>query len=398
MSYNPVVPVTSTIIAKESLRMLENQLGMAKMVYRDWENSFGKDGDTLGLRKPNVFRSTKARARTNSALTESNITLTVATQAHVSFEWSTKLMTDSIERISERYIKPAMSALANTVDVDLYNLYQPVYNQVGTPGTAPASYDVYADARRRLNEEAIPLDQRFVNVNPKGEAETLKGLKGLFNEKMVNDVVAKGALGNLAGMDFYMAQNVSVHTTGHFTTGATPLVNGAGQTGAVLSIDGFTGATNTVKKGEVFTLAGVYAVNPKTGETTGELRQFTVTADTTSSGAAMATLPISPSIIISGATQTVSAAAADGAAVTFSGTEDTQYPINMAFHKDAFTLAVRPLEIPSSCAWGARESYNGLSVRVIKAYDVDEDKEVVRFDLLYGCLCQNPNFACRITG
>jgi len=114
MSFASNTIISSTILTKESLRMLENQLGMAKMVYRDWENKLTKDGETLGIRKPNVFRATKARARTNSALAESNITLTVATQAHVSFEWSTKEMTDTIDRISERYIKPALSALANT--------------------------------------------------------------------------------------------------------------------------------------------------------------------------------------------------------------------------------------------------------------------------------------------
>jgi len=148
----------------------------------------------------------------------------VATQAHVSFEWSTKEMTDTIDRVSERYIKPAMSAIANTIDVDLYDLYMDVYNQVGTPGTAPSGYDVYADARRRLNEEAIPLDQRYVIVNPKGEAETMKGLKGLLNDKLINDIVVQGSMGSLAGFDLSMAQNIQTHTTGAFTSSATPVV------------------------------------------------------------------------------------------------------------------------------------------------------------------------------
>jgi hypothetical protein len=396
MSFASNTLVTSTIVAKESLRMLENQLGMARMVYRDWENKFGKDGDTLGLRKPNVFRATKARARSNSALAESNITLTVATQAHVSFEWSTKEMTDTIERISERYIKPAMSALANQVDVDLYGLYTDVPNQVGVPGTAPAGYDVYADARRKLNEEAIPLDSRFVNVNPKGEAETMKGLKGLFNEKLINGIVTHASLGSLAGFDFYMAQNVSVHTTGAFTSGTTPLVDGATQTGDTLLTKGW-GGSGTVTEGDIFTAVGCNAVNPKTGQSTGELRQFVVTADTADSGSAL-DIPIYPSIITSGAYQTcVASPTADGA-IVFVGTESTEYPMNLAFHKDCFTLAVRPLEIPSSVVWGARESYNGLSVRVIKAYDIEEDKEMLRFDVLYGMLTQNPMFGCRIVG
>lgn len=388
--------VSSTVLAKESLRQLENNLGMAKVVYRDWENKFAKDGETLGIRKPNKFRATKARARSNSALAESNVTLTVATQAHVSFEWSTKQMTDTIDRISERYIKPAMSALANTIEVDLYALYTDVFNQVGTPGTAPSDYDIYADARRRLNEEAAPLDNRYCMVNPKGEAETMKGLKGLFNEKLINDVVIKGSIGSLAGFDFAMAQNVQVHTTGHFTSGTTPLVDGAGQTGDTLLTKGW-GGSGTLKNGDVFTITGVYAVNPKTGQSTGELRQFVVTADGVDTGAAY-DIPIYPSITTSGAYQTVDASPAGDAPITFVGTEDTQYPINLAFHKDAFALAVRPLEIPQSAAWGARESYNGLSVRAIKAYDVEEDKEVLRFDVLYGVLCQYPELGCRIIG
>ena len=109
-------------------------------------------------------------------------------------------------------------------------------------------------------------------------------------------------------------------------------------------------------------------------------------------------IPIYPTITTSGAYQTVDASPADEAPITLVGTESTQYPQSLAFHKDCMTLAVRPLEIPQSAAWGARESYNGLSVRVIKAYDVEEDKEVLRFDILYGVLCQLPELGVRITG
>lgn len=389
--------VKSTILAKESLMQLENELGMAKLVNRDWENKFAKDGETIGIRQPNKFRATKARARSNSAIAETNITLTVATQAHVSFEWDTKTMTDTIDRISERYIQPALSAIANTIDVDLYNLYSSIYNQVGSPGTPPNDYDVYADARRVLNDESIPLNPRYVCVNPKGEAETMKGLKGLFNEKLINNVITKGQMGSLAGFDFHMAQNVIAHTTGDYTTGSTPLVDGASQTGNTLLSKGWASGTATLKKGDVFTVAGVYAVNAKTGQSTGELRKFVVTAEITATGTAI-DIPISPSITATGAYQTVDSTPAGDAAITLVGTESTQYPMNLAFHKSCFTLAVRPLEIPSSCSYGARESYNGLSVRVIKAYDIEEDKEVLRFDVLYGVLCQMPEAGVRIVG
>ena len=390
--------LTSTIIAKEALRQLENNLTQSKLCYRDWENKFAKDGDTLGIRKPVKFRASKQRVRVNSDITESNVNLTVATQAHVSFQWETKIMTDTIERVSERYIKPAMSALANTVDVDMFTLYSALANQVGTPGTAPNGFDPYADAMRRLDEEAVPGDTRVAVMNPEAKAETLKGLKSLLNDKIVSGTVTKGFIGSLANLDFHMAQNVKVHTTGHFTTGSTtPLVNGADQSGATLITDGWASGTATLKLGDVFTLAGVYAVNPKTGQTTGSLRQFVVTADITSTGAAIV-IPISPSIVYEGAYQTVDVRPADNAAITMIGTEDTQYPINMAFHKDCFTLAMRPLEIPTSVSWGARESYEGLSVRAIKAYDITNDIEVLRFDILYGVLAQYPELGCRIIG
>lgn len=389
--------ITSTVIAKESLRQLENNLTQSKLCYRDWENKFAKDGETLGIRKPVKFRATKARSRSNSDITESNITLTVATQAHVSFLWDTKTMTDTIERVSERYINPAMSALANLVDVDMFSLYKDVHNQVGTPGTAPASYDVYADAMQRLDEEAVPGDKRFVVVNPAAKAATLKGLDALYSEKIVNGVITKGFIGSIANLDFHMAQNVKTHTTGVFTTSATPLVNGASQTGASLITDGWNVGASTLKNGDVFTIAGVNAVNPKTGEDTGVLRNFVVTADATSVAGAI-TAAISPSIITSGAYQTVTASPADNAAISMVGTENTAYPVNLAFHKDCFTLAMRPLELPSSVAWGARQSYDGLSVRVVKAYDVDEDREILRFDILYGVLAQYPELGCRIIG
>jgi len=396
MAFETNVYVTSTLIAKEQLRQLENNLGISKVVNRDWENKFAKDGETLGIRKPNKFRMVKARARSGVALSESNITLTLATQAHVSFEWSSKEMTDTVERVSERYVKPAMSALANGPDVDLFALYKKVANSVGTPGVAPADFDVYADAMRKLDEEAVPGDMRHVFVNPKGKAETLKGLKGLLSDKIVNGVITKGFIGSLAELDFHMAQNVQTHTTGHFTTGTTPLIDGGAQTGATLLTKGW-GGSGTVIEGDVLTITGVYAVNPKTGASIGELRQFVVTADTADVGAAM-TIPISPSIITSGAYQTCDSSPVDGVAINFLGSEDTQYPQSLAFHKDAFTLAMRPLEIPSSVVWGARESYEGLSARVIKAYDPEEDKEVVRFDELYGVLCQYPELCCRIWG
>ena len=154
----------------------------------------------------------------------------------------------------------------------------------------------------------------------------------------------------------------------------------------------------------MFTIAGVKAVNPVPGEgTTGKtvmpyLQQFTVISDATSDGTGNATLTISPAIITSGPFQTVDAAPADNAAITVLGTASTAYPQNLGFHKNAFALVTCPLQMPDGAAFKARESHNGLSIRVVKDYDIDTDEDVIRLDILYGRKAIYPDLACRLWG
>jgi hypothetical protein len=153
-----------------------------------------------------------------------------------------------------------------------------------------------------------------------------------------------------------------------------------------------------VTAGEVFTIAGVNAVNPETGADTGSLQQFVVTAAATASGSAVAALAISPAIISSGATKTVTAVPADNAAVTFVGGASTTFPVNMAFHRDAFTLATADLILPTGVDFAARETYDGVSMRVVRQYDINTDKFPCRIDLLFGWKTLRASQACRIIG
>jgi hypothetical protein len=206
-------------------------------------------------------------------------------------------------------------------------------------------------------------------------------------------------LGNIAGADIYASQNVPTWTYG--PRGGAPLVNGAGQTGTSLVTDGWTAAAATrVAVGDVFTIASVFAVNPVNKQSTGQLRQFVVASgsNTASDGAGNLTLTISPPITTSGAYQTVTAGAADNAALTFVGTASTSYPHNGMFHRDAFALVTVPLELPRGATFKARASYDGVSVRVINDYDIDNDRDIIRLDVMYGTKTLYPELACRIVG
>ena len=408
--------VTPTKIAKEALMQLENSLVMGNRVHREFKKEFtGGQGSTVSIRKPVKFYTADGATRVNQDAEEKTTSIAIDQRKHVSWKFSTQDLTLSIEEYSERYIKPAMITLANTVDKSLHGLYTNVWNAVGTPGTTPSTFAHVAAAAQRMDEMAVGADNRSMILNPAAGY----GVAG--NQLTLDSVGAMGksayeeaAIGRIAKFATFGTQNVQSHTVGVAT--GTPLVNGGSQnvtyanaTGAnsqSLITDGWTNSTTGIlKAGDVFTIAGVYAVNPVPGEgTTGKtvmpyLQQFAVLADA-NSGATTgpATLTISPAIITSGPYQTVDAAPADNAAITVMGTGATAYPQNLGFHKNAFALVTVPLEMPDGAAFKARESHNGLSVRVVKDYDIDADEDIIRLDILYGRKAIYPDLAARLFG
>ena len=400
--------ITPDIIAKEAIMQLENNLVMGNNVHREYKKEFVKVGDTVNVRMPVDFTVTDGATRSNQDVVEKNSNVVVDQRKHVSWKFSTQDLTLSVEQYSERYIKPAMIRLANTVDASLAALYKNVYHCAGTAGTTPATFAALAGAAQKMDEVAVPDDgQRRLVLNPAAHWSMADGLKGVYNQKRVEEFIGRGHLGSIANFDIFGDQNIKSHTKGVAT--GTPLVNGAGQSVTYASLtsgssfwqstlitDGWTASTTGIlKAGDVFTIAGVYAVNPISKESTGALQQFTVLADA-DSGATTgpATLTVSPPIIASGVHQTVSAAPADNAAITVVNS----HAANLAFHKNAFALVMCPLELPDSAGFKARETHNGMSVRVVKDYDIDSDEEIIRLDILYGVKAVDPRLAVRLLG
>lgn len=393
------------MITKESLRILKNNLVFAKGVNRQYDDSFANKGAKIGsvinIRKPVRFTVTDGPALNLQDVTDQSIALTLDQQKHVGFQFSSKDMTLSMDEFAGRYLNPAIAALANKIDFDGLTQYKNVYNLVGTPATTPATALVYLQAGQKMDEFAAPRDgNRYICVNPAAQATTVDGLKGLFQS---GDKIASqyemGTMGQSFGFTFKMDQNINSQTVGPL--GGTPLVNGASQTGSTLATKGWTSAAaSRLKKGDVFTVAGVNAVNPQTRVSTGSLQQFVVTADFSSDVSGNGSVSISPALTPSGAYQTVDASPADSAAITVVGNANTAYAQNVAFHKDAFVLGMADLDLPGGVEMAARASDpdSGISLRIVRAYDINSDNHPCRIDVLYGWQTVYPELACRITG
>lgn len=405
--------ITPTIFAKEATMILNNNLVMAKKVHRGLESDFGNSvngyepGDTISMRKPTDFTVRDGATASNQDVVEGKVSLTVDKQKGVDFSFTSKELTLNIRELSERVIEPAMVQLANQIESDLMALYTSVPSWVGTPGQVVNSFADFAKAPERMDELGVPA-QRCAVLSPADNWGLVGSQTSLYIQGAANTAYRKGSLGEIAGVDTYSAQNVPTHTVGVAT--GTPLVNGGSQTSAYTDVkdtntqslitDGWTvSTTGILKKGDVITIANVFAVNPVTKAKLPFLRQFVVTADA-DSGATTgpATLTISPAIITTGAFKTCDSAPADNAAITVLGTGGTGYRQNMVFHKNAFSLAMVPLIKPEGAVNVARESFEGTSVRVIPYYTGSTDVSAWRLDVLYGIKALDPRLATRLSG
>jgi hypothetical protein len=399
--------LTPSVIAKEMLMQFKNGMGFSRSVNKSYSKDFAKKGAKIGsseaIRKPNLMTVSDGATLSEQDVTESSVTLTIDSQKHVGFSFTSKDLSLTIDEYSERYIKPAALALINKVDVDgLALAAKNVANAVGTAGTTPSALLTYLEAQQKIAESAGPMDDNYsYHIDPAASTKIVDALKGLFHSSSeIEKQYKRGIMGVAAGGEWHRSQNLYAYTSGQ--RGGTPLLNGAPANGASSVVtDGWTAAAaNRVKAGDVFTIASVYKVNPITKQSTGVLQQFVVTADAASDGSGNATLSISPAIYSSGSLQNVSAAPADNAALTFLQGVSTLTQNNILMHKDAFALAFAPLEKPEGVHFSAVETdpETGISIRVIRDYDISTDKYPCRVDVLYGWKELRPEWACRILG
>ena len=399
--------LTPNLIAKEALLQLENSMVLGNLVHRDFRDDFVKAGDTVSIRRPVKFLAQSGATLVKQDVEEGNVDIVVDQRRHVGWEFASRDLTLAIDDYSERYIKPAMITLANEIDLSLAGLYRDVWNLTGTPGVTPANFADIGAAGKRLDQMAVPRAERAAVFDPEAAWALADGLKSVMAQDKALGAYEEARIGRFAAFDTYGDQNIRSHAVG--ALGGAPLVNGAGQSvtwatarssnSQTLATDGWTPSAAVLKAGDVFTIAGVQAVNPVSKDVLPFLQQFVVKADAIANGTGQAVLTISPAIVVAGPYRTVSAAPADNAAIAvMTGLGGSLHPQNLAFHKNAFALVTVPLDMPDGAGFANRVEYKGLSVRVVKDYDIAADTEIIRLDILYGVKAVYPDLACRITG
>jgi hypothetical protein len=423
--------LTISMITQEALMVLENELTFSKGVYREYDDAFArtgaKIGNTLNVRRPARFLGTSGPNLNVEDFYEGSTPVTLGNSAsnpnpygdqfHVDTQFTTQDLTLSMDRFSDRLIKPAMAAIANRVDyLGLLMAKNSTANIVGTPGTIASSLRTYLDAQAYLDSEAAPRDGfRSVCIEPFTSSAIIDSLKGLFMpQSNISEQYRKGLMGrDSAGLDWKLDQNVISHTFGSWS--------GAGSTVSANTTGAFTGSissgwqststitlttaaqTLSLKQGDTITIANVFAVNPQNRQSYGKLRSFVVTSDV-AVGTGGASVTVSPAIITAGQFQNVVVAATSAtAAVTPLNAGTTSVasavsPQNILMHRNAFTLATADLEMPEGVHFAGRAASkeSGLSVRIVRQYTINNDAIPTRMDVLFGWAPLYIELACRV--
>ena len=397
--------LTIDMITRKALEILENNLVLTRNVNRQYDDSFAvqgaKIGSTLRIRLPDRALVTDGAALQVQDDNEQYTTLTVASQKHIGVNFTSAELTMQLDDFAERVLKPRISQLASSIDADVANAYKYIGNSVGTPGTTPATSLVLLQAQQKLNENAAVMNPRYATVNPAANAGLVEGMKGLFNPgATISNQFKNGMMGTgVLGFDeINMSQSIKVHTCGT-RDAAVATICAASVTAegtATLSLSQ-AAVTTTIKAGDVFTIASVYAVNPQTRETTGSLFQFVALADATGVSGTW-TVTVAPIYSAAHALATVNALPLVNAVVTFLGSASGQYAQNLVYHKDAITFATADLLLPQGVDMAARAVHNGISLRVVRQYDINNDRMPCRIDVLYGYSTIRPQMAARIWG
>jgi len=405
--------LTISKITNEALMVLENELTFTSEVDRNYDDQFavigGKIGNTVNVRKPGRFVGTTGPALNVEDFNETSVPVTLSTQFHVDTQFTTQDLALSLDMFSDRVLKPAVAAIANKIDRDgLQTAALNTYNIVGTAGTPPTGLITYLTGAAYLDSEGAPRDgRRSMIVEPFTSATIVDSLKGLFvPQEAIGEQYRKGLMGrDSGGMNWKLDQNVVSQTFGSWSANTIAITLASTSSAGVLT-SGWASSSNvtltassasTLNAGDVFTIPGVYAVNPQNRQSYGKLRNFVVNS-TTTVGTGGTTVNISPAIIVSGQFQNVSVTSYNSPNITAFNNTGVTSPQNIMMHRNAYTLAVADLELPDGVHFAGRASDKevGLSMRVVRQYTINNDSIPTRLDVLYGWAPLYPELACRV--
>ena len=392
--------LTINMITREAVRLWKNSNAFLQNIDMQYDDSFAKTGAKIGtalrIRLPNDYTVRTGAAASVQDTAEQSTTMVLATQMGVDVSFSSVDRTMSLDDYSERVLAPGINNLAGTIASTIMGgteggVSNIVYNADVSGNILSPIASTYLNAGAALDTNSAPLGERKVVNDPFTQARVVASLAGLFNPSPeITRQYKTGMMQQALGFDWLMDQTVLKHTSGTFTAGT---VHGASQTGNSIVTNAITG---TLNQGDIITFAGVYGVNRITKQSTGQLRQFVVTANVASGATS---IPVYPSLVpaVAGQTvqyQTVTASPADSATILLTTPAATTYRKNIVYAPQAVTMATADLELPRGVHEAAREAFDGVSMRMVTAYNVSTDQFITRLDVLFGFLFVRPEWAC----
>lgn len=390
--------LTPTAVTRKALQILHQKLNFIGSINRQYDDSYAKTGakigDSLKIRLPNEYVVSDGATLVKQDTAEQSTTLTVSSQKHVGINFTSAELTLSIDDFSARILEPAMSVLAARMESDALSMALDVYNAVPNIGAA-ITLNKALGARKLLVDNLAPGSDRTMVLNTQDNLDLVDGLKGLFQDSTeISKQYREGMVGRTAGFGtIYENTLLGSQATGTAASATGYTVNGAVTANGSSSVVVAVGST-TFKKGDVFTVVGCNRVHPETKADTGNLQQFVVTADYAGGAGSLA---FAPAISTTTGRQNVTAAGMpNGAALVKLGGASGVYRPSLAFHKDAFTFATADLMMPEGVDFSARETYEGLSMRVVRQYDINSDSLPCRIDVLFGFKTLRAQLAARI--
>lgn len=389
--------LTDDKITREALRILHQRANFLATIDRQYDNSFAREGakigDTLRIRLPNEYVVREGSVMNTQDVTEINTSLQVATQRGVDINFTIKDLTLDIDDFRKRILDPAVSVLTSNVESIVYlDVYKAVYNMVDNDASA-ITFKNLMQAKQKLVDNLAPEDGKRCVMLSTGHTVTLvDALKGLFQDSQaIKKQYREGMMGRTGGFQLFENTHFSDFQTGTAAKTTGYVIDGAAESGATITIK--TGTT-TFLKGDIVTIADTFRVHPETKVTTSVLQQFVVTAN---SGGSATSLEISPSLTATGARQNVDSVPADGAAIVKIGAGVSE-TLNgtLAYHKDAFTFATADLLLPNGVDFKSRQVFDGISLTIVRDYDIVNHKMPCRMDILFGQKATRPQLAARI--
>jgi hypothetical protein len=386
------------MITRESLRIAHEKAQFIATTDRQYDDSYAKTGakigQTLRVRKPNQYlRTTGSRVMDVQDQSETNGTITVATQDHVDMRFNSAELALSLDELSQRYIEPAVATLISGIEAD-YLAYatKATYQVAGTANTAITSLVAPGAARAKMNQQLAPKGNRYLQMDSVTMSGLVNGVAAYFNPSgAISEQYKEGLVARTSMADYY--ENERVWTMPNSGDVAGEINNGTLSSGiTALTVDGFTVAPVA---GMVFTVEGTYDVHPETKVAYPHLKQFVVGAGSTTTN-----LVFSPAMIYSTTDprQNCSGAPTDGDDITFVGDLSSNYVQPLMYHKEAFQFVSADLPIMDDAHKCVRRNSEGLSMRVWQASDIRNDELLMRIDILYGFAALRPEWACRLIG